>query len=81
MSGRLGRFAGQCQFGDRQWLGAQPEIWLNVALVGPDGKTVWESGYVDSHGDMADLLERWAPDAATRRRILVDNPRRLFRFS
>lgn len=36
-------------------LGAQPELWLNVALVGPDGKRVWESGYVDSHGDMADL--------------------------
>ena len=36
-------------------LGAQPEIWLDVALVGPDGKTLWESGYVDSHGDMADL--------------------------
>jgi hypothetical protein len=36
-------------------LGAQPEIWLNVALVGPNGKTLWESGYVDSHGDMADL--------------------------
>ena len=36
-------------------LGAQPEIWLNVALVGPDGENVWESGYVDSAGDMADL--------------------------
>ncbi|HCO58720.1 MAG TPA: cytochrome C [Porticoccaceae bacterium] len=36
-------------------LGAQPEIWLNVALVDPDGKTIWESGYVDSVGDMADL--------------------------
>ncbi|MSP46413.1 MAG: cytochrome C [Xanthobacteraceae bacterium] len=36
-------------------LGAQPEIWLNVALIAPDGKKVWESGYVDSHGDMADL--------------------------
>jgi len=36
-------------------LGAQPELWLNVALVGPDGKNVWESGYVDSNGDMADL--------------------------
>ncbi len=36
-------------------LGAQPEIWLNVALTDPNGKTVWESGYVDSHGDMADL--------------------------
>jgi hypothetical protein len=36
-------------------LGAQPEIWLNVALIDPDGKTVFESGYVDSNGDMADL--------------------------
>ena len=36
-------------------LGAQPEIWLNVALTDPSGTTVFESGYVDSHGDMADL--------------------------
>lgn len=36
-------------------LGAQPEIWLNVVLTGPDGKRLWESGYVDSWGDMADL--------------------------
>jgi hypothetical protein len=36
-------------------LGAQPEIWLNVALTSPSGETVWESGYVDSYGDMADL--------------------------
>ncbi len=36
-------------------LGAQPELWVNVALIGPDGKRVWETGYVDSHGDMADL--------------------------
>ena len=36
-------------------LGAQPELWVNVALIDPDGKRVWESGYVDSHGDVADL--------------------------
>ena len=30
-------------------------MWLNVALIDPDGKRVWESGYVDSHGDVADL--------------------------
>ena len=28
---------------------------MNVALIGPDGKRLWESGYVDSHGDMCDL--------------------------
>lgn len=36
-------------------LGAQPQLWVNVALVDPDGNNVWESGYVDSNGDMADL--------------------------
>jgi hypothetical protein len=36
-------------------LGAQPEIWLNVALIDPEGRNVFESGYLDSHGDMADL--------------------------
>jgi nitrate/TMAO reductase-like tetraheme cytochrome c subunit len=36
-------------------LGAQPELWLNVALIDPDGKRVWESGYVDKDGDLADL--------------------------
>ena len=36
-------------------LGAQPQLWLNVVLINPRGKRVWESGYVDSHGDMADV--------------------------
>jgi hypothetical protein len=36
-------------------LGAQPQLWVNVALVDPDGKNVWETGYVDSNGDIADL--------------------------
>jgi hypothetical protein len=39
-------------------LGAQPELWLNVAVFDEQGKNVWESGYVDSHGDMADLQSR-----------------------
>ena len=36
-------------------LGAQPQLWVNVALVDPEGKNIWESGYVDSNGDMANL--------------------------
>jgi nitrate/TMAO reductase-like tetraheme cytochrome c subunit len=36
-------------------LGAQPQLWVNVALVDPNGKNIWESGYVDSNGDMANL--------------------------
>jgi hypothetical protein len=39
-------------------LGAQPELWLNVALIDPDGKRIWESGYVDKYGDFADLQSR-----------------------
>ena len=30
-------------------------------------------------GELVSLLERWAPSAAVRRKILVDNPNRLFR--
>jgi hypothetical protein len=36
-------------------LGAQPQLWVNIALIDPSGKNIWESGYIDSHGDMADL--------------------------
>ncbi len=36
-------------------LGAQPQLWVNVALVDPDGLNVFETGYVDSNGDVADL--------------------------
>lgn len=35
-------------------LGAQPELWMNVALIDPDGVNIWESGYLDSIGDMCD---------------------------
>ena len=36
-------------------LGAQPQLWVNVALIDPDGKNIWESGYLDKDGNMADL--------------------------
>ncbi|MFT5123799.1 MAG: nitrate/TMAO reductase-like tetraheme cytochrome c subunit [Kiritimatiellia bacterium] len=36
-------------------LGAQPELWLNVAVIDPDGKNIWESGYLDRNGDFCDL--------------------------
>ena len=43
-------------------LGAQPELWLNVALIDPDGKPVWESGHVDKNGDVADLQSQEVGD-------------------
>ncbi len=36
-------------------LGAQPQLWLNVVLIDPDGVRVWETGYLDSAGDLADM--------------------------
>jgi nitrate/TMAO reductase-like tetraheme cytochrome c subunit len=36
-------------------LGAQPQLWLNTVLIGPSGQPLWESGYLDSNGDLADL--------------------------
>ena len=37
-------------------------------------------GYMPDDGDLLDLLGDWAPDPATRHRILVDNPAALYRF-
>lgn len=36
-------------------LGAQPQLWVNVALVGPDGCLLWESGNTDTLGDLRDI--------------------------
>lgn len=36
-------------------LGAQPQLWANVVLVGPHGNRLWESGYTDRWGDVADI--------------------------
>lgn len=33
-------------------LGAQPQLWLNVVLINPSGCRIWESGYLDSNGDL-----------------------------
>jgi hypothetical protein len=35
-------------------LGAQPQVWMNVVLIDPAGNRIWESGYLDSNGDLAD---------------------------
>ena len=35
-------------------LGAQPQLWMNVVLIDPQGQRIWETGYVDSNGDLAD---------------------------
>jgi predicted TIM-barrel fold metal-dependent hydrolase len=56
--------------------------WPHPNSVTPPGKQptdVTPLLQVDD-GQVFNQLPRWAPDAATRRRILVDNPARLYRF-
>jgi len=36
-------------------LGAQPQLWANVVLINPQGCRIWESGYTDRWGDVADI--------------------------
>jgi predicted TIM-barrel fold metal-dependent hydrolase len=57
-----------------------------IIEAAPD-RIIWGSDYphlsfADRVGsvELFNLLGQWAPDAATRKRILVDNPRKLFGF-
>ncbi len=45
----------------------------------PHVKTEWTIA-MPNEGDLADLLELWVPDAGLRRKVLVDNPARLYGF-
>ena len=35
-------------------LGAQPQLWMNVVLIAPNGQRIWQTGYLDSKGDLCD---------------------------
>jgi nitrate/TMAO reductase-like tetraheme cytochrome c subunit len=50
-------------------LGAQPQLWLNAVLIGPDGTRLWESGDLDRYGDLRDNHSQ----EVTSRKIPADN--------
>jgi predicted TIM-barrel fold metal-dependent hydrolase len=57
-----------------------------LVAVAPD-RCVWgtdwphpNTEYMPNEGDLADALGEWLPDAETRRKVLVDNPSRLYDF-
>jgi predicted TIM-barrel fold metal-dependent hydrolase len=50
-------------------------------LWGSDWPHVATKLAMPNDGDLLDLLADWAPEAATRNRILVDNPARLYGFA
>ena len=47
---------------------------------GTDWPHVMLDASMPNDGDLADLLATWVPDAAVRKRILVDNPARFYGF-
>jgi predicted TIM-barrel fold metal-dependent hydrolase len=61
----------------RKLIRATPERML----WGTDWPHVMLKGAMPNDGDLADLIERWVPDARSRQRILVDNPAELYGFA
>ena len=56
---------------------AAKTVWRPMA---PDWPHVANWGVMPNVGDLLDLLTDWVPDGTTRRRVLVDNPHRLYGF-
>ncbi len=56
------------------------EVAPSRLIWGSDWPHVMMKKPMPNDGPLCDLLARWIPDAATRRRILVDNPRALYGF-
>ena len=57
-----------------------------LVAAAPD-RCVWgtdwphpNTAYMPNDGDLADALGEWLPDAGARRKVLVDNPGRLYGF-
>ncbi len=48
---------------------------------GTDWPHVMKKKRMANDGELADLVERWIPDAQTRARVLVDNPAELYGFA
>jgi predicted TIM-barrel fold metal-dependent hydrolase len=53
---------------------------LERCVWGTDWPHTTLTGYMPDDGDLMDLLGSWAPDADSRRKILVDNPAALYDF-
>jgi predicted TIM-barrel fold metal-dependent hydrolase len=70
---------------------ADTEPFAQALREAAPGRLVWGSDWphvmvnwsipVPNAGDMADMLDRWAPDPDLRRRVLVDNPAELYGFA
>ena len=71
--------------GGRPFLDAVP--FAKALVDGAPDRVIWGTDWphpnvkvMPNDGDIVDLIPLYAPDAATQRKLLVDNPARLFRF-
>jgi predicted TIM-barrel fold metal-dependent hydrolase len=68
--------------------GADPQPYVDALLAAAGGRQLlWASdwpfvGFEDriTYGMCVDWIQRWIPDDATRRTIMLETPSRLFRF-
>ncbi len=76
------------RFGDPQPPYPSVTPYAHALIAAAPDRCVWASdwphsrfgGLMPNDGDLLDLLKVWAPDEAVRKRILVDNPARLYGF-
>ena len=67
---------------------ADTNAFASALISAAPEQVVWGTDWPHVHikspmpndGDLADLLAEWIPDGATRKKILVDNPARLYGF-
>ena len=67
---------------------ADTNVFAHALISAAPEQVVWGSDWPHVHikspmpndGNLADLLAQWIPDAAARKKILVDNPARLYGF-
>ena len=86
----LGWTAGRNAQFDVRWIGSEGEHGKTVAaelVASAPERCVWASNWphpgrnaLPDTASLLDLLLEWADDDATRQRILVDNPARLYGF-
>ena len=68
-------------------LGVRPRMARAAAAAAPD-RVVWGTDWphpmgkqlMPNDGDLVNMLADWVPDEAQRKKVLVDNPARLYHF-
>src|SRR5262249_11710228 len=68
---------------------ADTNIYAHALLAAAPQQVLWGSDWphvmvksvMPNDGDLCSLLNAWIPDMATRKRVLVDNPARLYEYA